>query len=77
VPVAERAKYKGVTFIDWGKVNTTGAYDDALLLLRHILPNPRFKYSVDQVRIGDPATSKMGAYAPIITRVPLSELRAR
>jgi hypothetical protein len=76
VPVAERAKYKGVTFVDWGKVNTSGAYDDALLLLRHILPNPRFKYSVDQVRIGDPATSKMGAYAPIITRVPLSEFRA-
>lgn len=77
VPVADRAKYKGVTFVNWGKANRQGAYADALLLFRHILANPGFKYSVDQVRIGEPATSEMGAYAPIITRVPLSELRAR
>lgn len=76
VPVAERAKYKGVTFVDWGTVNAAGAHEDALLLLRHILPRANFVHSVDKVRVGDPASSTMGDYAPVISQVPLSQLRA-
>ena len=77
VPVADRAKYEGVTFVKWGKATSKGVYDDALLLFRNILANPNFRHSVDRVRIGQPATSAMGDYAPVITRVPLSQLRAR
>ena len=77
VPVAERAKYKGVTFIDWGDVNDEGAQEAALLLFRNILPKPSFKQSVASVAFNQPATTTMGEYAPIIEQVPLSELRAR
>jgi len=77
VPVAERAKYRGVTFIDWGAVNTDGVHEDALLLFRHILPKATFTQSVKSVTPGQPATPSMGAYAPIIEQVPLSDLRAR
>lgn len=77
VPVADRAKYPGVTFVDWGVLNDAGAYDPALLLFRNILPNAKFAYSIERVEIGQPATSAMGEYAPIIEHVPLAELRAR
>lgn len=77
VPVADRATYKGVTFVDWGELNDEGAYDNALLLFRNILPKKSFRYSVAKVDLGQPATSSMGAYAPVIEQVPLSELRAR
>jgi hypothetical protein len=77
VPVADRAKYPGVTFIDWGEVNSAGDYEDALLLLRHILPNASFTQSVKNVKPGDLATSTMGKYAPVIDQVPITELRAR
>lgn len=77
VPVAERAKYPGVTFIDWGDVTAQGAYEPALLLFRNILPKASFAQSVAGVPLNAPATSTMGEYAPIIEQVPLSELRAR
>lgn len=77
VPVAERAKYRGVTFVDWGVLNDKGAYDPALLLFRNILPKPAFKQSVASVGINALATTTMGDYAPIIEQVPLAELRAR
>ncbi len=77
VPVAERAKYRGVTFIDWGVADDKGAYEPALLLFRNILPKPAFKQSVASVALNAPATSAMGEYAPIIEQVPVSELRAR
>ena len=77
VPVADRAKYKGVTFIDWGDVNDQGGQEDALLLFRNILPKPSFTQSVASVAFNQPATSTMGEYAPIIEQVPVSELRAR
>ena len=77
VPVGDRVKYPHVTFIDWGDANGQGVQEDALLLVRNILPNPKFAYSVEKVSIGQPATSTMGEYAPIIEQVPVSELRAR
>ena len=77
VPVAERAKYRGVTFIDWGVTDDKGSYEPALLLFRNILPKPAFKQSVASVALNAPATSAMGEYAPIIEQVPVSELRAR
>jgi hypothetical protein len=77
VLVADRAKYRGVTFIEWGDVNAEGVREDALLLFRHILPKPAFRQSVKNVRPGQPATSTMGEYAPVISQVPLSELAAR
>lgn len=77
VPVADRAKYTGVTFVDWGDLNGEGVYDPALLLFRNILPKATFKYSADKVKVNQPATSTMGEYAPIIEQVPVSELRAR
>lgn len=77
VPVADRPKYKGVTFIDWGVLNDEGSYDPALLLYRNILPRKTFKFSAARVDLGQPATTTMGAYAPIIEQVPLSELAAR
>lgn len=77
VPVSERAKYKGVTFVDWGNATVSGAYRPATLLFRHILPGRAFKQSVAGVPINALATTTMGDYAPIIEQVPLSELRAR
>ncbi len=77
VPLAERAKYKGVTFIDWGKVNAQGAYEPALLLFRNILPSPRFKYAVSRLDSYEPAFPAMGEYAPIIEHLTLEELAAR
>lgn len=77
VPVADRVKYPGVTFIDWGDVNDQGGQEDALLLFRNILPKPSFTQSVASVAFNQPATSTMGEYAPIIEQVPVSELRAR
>jgi hypothetical protein len=73
----DRVKYKGVTFIDWGAVAADGSYRSALLLFRHILPNPKFAYSVAQVDEYQLASTTMGDYAPIIEQVPLSELRPR
>lgn len=77
VPVAERAKFKGVTFVEWGKAQGPGAYKPATLLFRHILPARAFKQSVAGVPIDALATTTMGEYAPIIEQVPLSDLRAR
>jgi hypothetical protein len=77
VPVADRAQYEGVTFLDWGKANNRGSYNDALLLFRNILPDRKFRYSAERVPVGKPATSRMGEYAPIIKHVTLEDLRAR
>lgn len=77
VSIADRAKYPGVTFIEWGDVTAQGAYEPALLLFRNILPKASFAQSVAGVPLNEPATSTMGDYAPIIEQVPLSELRAR
>lgn len=77
VPVADRGRYPGVTFIDWGVLNDKGAYDPALLLFRNILPKAAFTQSAAGVPLNAPATATMGDYAPIVEQVPLSELRAR
>lgn len=77
IPLSERAKYEGVTFVDWGKVNGQGGYEPALLLFRNILPNPKFAYSVDQLDPYEPASPAMGDFAPVIGQVPISEFRAR
>ena len=77
VPKAERAKYPGVTFIEWGKPNRDGSFKPALLLFRNILPKKSFRYSVANVKEYALATTTMRQYAPIISQVPLSELRAR
>jgi len=77
VPLAERAKYRGVTFIDWGAPDAAGDYKPATLLFRHILPKRSFAFSVEKVRLNRPATTTMGPYAPIIDQVPLADLRAR
>ena len=77
VPVAERARYRGVTFIEWGDINDEGAYDPALLLFRNILPKRSFRFSADKVPINALASTTMGPYAPVIDQVAIADLRAR
>jgi len=77
MPVAARANYPGVTFVEWGKATDQGSYESALLLFRNILPRASFAYAVDKVGINQPASTTMGEYAPVIAQVPITELRAR
>ena len=77
VPVAERARYRGVTYIEWGDINDEGAYDSALLHFRNILPKRSFRFSADKVPINALASTTMGPYAPVIDQVAIADLRAR
>ena len=75
--VPDRSAYPGVTFVDWASTGTAMPLPNAFLIMRHILPSKSFSGSIDKVELGEPATSSMGDYAPIIEQVPVSELRAR
>jgi hypothetical protein len=77
VPIADRSKFRGVTFVEWGELNGAGVHDPALLIFRNILPKASFKFSAQKVSLNQLATTAMGPYAPIIEQVPLAELRAR
>ncbi len=74
--VPDRSLYPGVTFLEWSQT-PSGSLPPAFLIMRHILPNPKFAESIEKVRLGDPATSTMGDYAPIIEQIPLAELGSR
>lgn len=76
VPLADRGKYPGVTFINWGDANSQGVHEDAMLIVRNILPSPSFAYSIEKVPLGNPASPTMGVYAPMISHVSLADLRA-
>lgn len=75
--VADRSAYPGVTFVDWAPPGASSPVLNAFLIMRHILPSEGFAGSIDKVTLGQPATTTMGDYAPIIEQVPLAELRAR
>ena len=74
--VADRSRYPGVTFIDWSKA-ASADLPPAFLIMRHILANPKFAQSIDNVKLGDRASTSMGDYAPIIEHLTLDELSAR
>jgi hypothetical protein len=74
--VPDRSRYPGVTFLDW----STGSASDlppAFLIMRHILSNPKFAFSIDRVKLGDRASATMGDYAPVIEHLTLEELASR
>ena len=74
--VPDRTQYPGVTFVEWGEPGVDGNYLPAFLIMRNILPSKAFKQSIANVPVGEPATSTMGPYAPIIRHVTLEELAA-
>ena len=73
--VPDRSEFPGVTFLEW--TESAGDPPPAFLILRHILPNPKFANAVDKVKLGEPATSSMGEYAPVMEHVSLEELVSR
>lgn len=75
--VPDRSAYPGVTFVDWAPPGASMPLPHAFLIMRHILPSTGFAGSIDRVKLGDPASTTMGEFAPIIEQVPLSDLRAR
>lgn len=76
VPAADRKKYPGVTFLNWAAPQDAASVPDAFLLIRHILPAAKFAGSIARVKLGAPATSTMGDYAPVISHVALADLAA-
>jgi len=61
----------GVAWLDWGSTN-----QDMLLIMRHMLADPSFTQSVFTVTPGLPATSTMGAYAPLTARCTVATFDA-
>ena len=75
--VPDEKAYPGVTFLQWAEPGASAPLPDAFLIVRNILPSKSFKYGIDKVTLGDPASPTMGAYAPIIEHVALADLAAR
>ena len=75
--VPDEKAYPGVTFLQWADPGAAEPLPDAFLIVRNILPSKTFKYGIDKVALGDPASPTMGAYAPMIEHVSLAELAAR
>lgn len=75
--VPDQSAYPGVTFLDWAAPDSTESLPNAFLIVRNILPTKSFAYGIDKVKLGDPASSTMGDYAPMIEHVTLAELAAR
>ena len=75
--VPDRSAYEGVTFLNWANPGAAAPLPNAFLIVRNILPSPSFKYGIDKVPLGDPASPTMGPYAPTIDHVTLAELAAR
>jgi len=75
--VADRTAYPGVTFLDWADPGVSEPLPNAFLIVRNILPSKSFAYGIDKVALGQPASSTMGDYAPVIEHVALAELAAR
>lgn len=74
--VPDPKRYPGVTFLDWSE-GASGNLPPAFLIMRHILSNPQFAFSIDRVKLGDRASTKMGDYAPVIEHLTLEELEKR
>ena len=72
--VPDRSAYPNVTFVEWTKATDGAPLKDAFLIWRNILSSKSFAFSVDKVPLGEPATSTMGDYAPVIQHVTLDEL---
>jgi hypothetical protein len=72
--VVDRSLYPGVTFLDWSATSET---PHAFLIMRHILPNPAFANAIDKVALGQPASTAMGEYTPVIEQLTLQELAKR
>ena len=72
--VPDRAAFPNVTFVEWTKETDGAPLKDAFLIWRNILSSKSFAYSVDKVKPGQPATSTMGDYAPVIQHVTLDQL---
>lgn len=45
--------------------------------MRHILSSAKFQGAIDRVEVGQPASTTMGEYAPVIEHLTLDELSAR
>ena len=75
--IPDRSAYPGVTFVDWTASSSSESMKNAFLIWRNILPSKSFAYSVEKVPLGQPATSTMGEFAPVIEHLTLEELAAR
>ena len=73
--VPDRSLYPNVTFAEWSE--TAGALPPAFLIMRHILSSAKFQGAIDRVEVGQPASTTMGEYAPVIEHLTLDELSAR
>lgn len=62
----EPKDFPGVDFIDWGE-RVDGAYADAFLVYRNILPSKRFAGSASRVPVLEPAAPVIGEFAPELT----------
>jgi hypothetical protein len=45
--------------------------------MRHILSSAKFANAIDRVEVGQPASTTMGEYTPMIEHLTLDELSAR
>jgi hypothetical protein len=75
VPAAERVRYPGVTFLEWSK--RAGNPPPAFLIMRHILSRAKFQGAIDNVVVGQPASSSMRQYTPIIQHLTPEEFASR
>ena len=73
--VPDRSLYPNVTFVEWSE--NAGDLPPAFLIMRHILSSAKFPGAIDRVEVGQPASSSMGEYAPLIEHLSLDELSAR
>ena len=72
--IPDRSLFAGVTFVEWTNELSAAELPDAFLIWRNVLPAKSFPYSAGKVPLGQPATSTMGEYAPVISHVTLEEL---
>lgn len=73
--VPDRSLYPNVTFVEWSE--TAGDPPPAFLIMRHILSSAKFANAIDRVEVGQPASTTMGEYTPMIEHLTLDELSAR
>jgi hypothetical protein len=73
--VPDRSLYPNVTFVEWSE--SADALPAAFLIMRHILSSAKFQGAIDRVEVGQPASTTMGEYAPVIEHLTLDELSAR
>jgi hypothetical protein len=73
--VPDRSLYPHVTFVEWSEAASD--LPPAFLIMRHILSSAKFANAIDRVEVGQPASTTMGDYAPVIEHLTLDELASR